>query len=271
MKFLIVFILNAFIFFNNSNEKKYTASTPAGALVRNFLGISVTDSIDFIRWKVSINNDRYSVDCNYGISKPNTNGFYDGGKKVSFAGQILKNKNIYTFKHNKQTLKFIELNGNLLHILNDDNTLMIGGGGWSYTLNVLTPVPNDQLELTPGSTLIKDSIAFQGRTPCRVPHILKSQECYKIKWYLVLYGDPATNEPLTYRVLGTGFRMNGGKRGRWLINNRNDKIYYELLDETGKPQFHLLKLDEGVLIFTDDNGNLLVGDHDFSYTINRKF
>ena len=43
------------------------------------------------------------------------------------------------------------------------------------------------------------------------------------------------------------------------------------MDEKGKPFIHLLKLDEGVLIFTDAAGNLLVGDLDFSYTLNRRF
>jgi len=88
---------------------------------------------------------------------------------------------------------------------------------------------------------------------------------------LVLYGDPVKNEPLTYRVLGTGFRAEGGRKGRWLINNKDGKIVYELLDEAGQPFLHLLKLDEGVLIFTNEKGDLLVGDHDFSYTLNRKF
>ena len=260
-----------FISCASSKETNYTASTPASALVRNFLGISMTDSIDFIRWKLTINDNQYSVDCNYGIGKPNTNGFYDGGKKVSFNGQIVKEKNIYTFKHNDQSLKFIELNNNLLHILNDDNTLMIGGGGWSYAMNILKPVLNDHLELIPQKTIIKDSMAFQGRTPCGVPNVLKSQQCYKLKWYLVLYGDPVKNQPLTYRVLGTGFRAEGGRRGKWLINNKDGKIVYELFDENGKPFIDLLKLDDGVLIFTDEKGNLLVGDHDFSYTLNKEF
>jgi len=270
---LIATVLSFILFIScaSSKEINYTASTPASALVRNFLGISLTDSIDFIRWKLSINDNIYTIDCNYGIGKPSTNGFYDGGKKVSLKGQITRNKNIYTFKNNNQTLKFIELNNNLLHILNDDNTLMIGGGGWSYAMNTLTPSLNDHLELSPEKTIIKDSMAFQGRTPCGVPRVLKSQQCYKLKWYLVLYGDAKNNEPLTYRVLGTGFRAEGGRKGKWVITNKNGKIVYELLDENGNLFIDLVKLDEGVLIFTDEDGNLLVGDHDFSYTLNRKF
>ena len=78
MKFttaLLLFVL--FVSCASSKETNYTASTPASPLVRNFLGISLTDSIDFIRWKLSINDKQYSLDCKYGIGKPNTNGFYD--------------------------------------------------------------------------------------------------------------------------------------------------------------------------------------------------
>jgi len=268
--------LFSFLFFiscASSKETSYTASTPASQLVRTFLGISLADSIDFIRWKLSINDNKYILECNYGIGKPNTNGFYDDGKKVAFGGPVKREKNIYTFQNGKQTLKFAELNSNLLHILNDDNTLMIGGGGWSYAINKITPTINDQLTLIPKRTVIQDSIAFQGRTPCGVPNIIPAgKTCYKLKWYLVLYGDPAKNEPLAYRVLGTGFRAEGGRRGKWVITTaKAGRVTYQLLDETGKPFIHLVKLDEGVLIFTDEKGNLLVGDHDFSYTLNREF
>ena len=64
----------------SSKETNYTASTPADPLVRIFLGISQTDSIDFIRWKLTLSEKKYSLECSYGISKPNTNGFYDEKK-----------------------------------------------------------------------------------------------------------------------------------------------------------------------------------------------
>lgn len=255
-----------------TQHTNFTASTPASALVRNFLGISLTDSIDFIRWTISINGDNYSLNCNYGIGKPNTNGFYDGGKKVRLQGPLKKEQNIFELHNNQRILKLAALNSNLLHILNEDNTLMIGNAGWSYAINSLTPSHSDQLMLAPTTTKISDSMAFQGRTPCGVPGASTGQQCYKLKWYVVFYGNAGKNEPVSYRISGTGFRLEGGKTGKWKINTQKDgRSVYELFDETGKPFLHLLKLDDGVLIFTDDKGNLLVGDHDFSYTLNRKF
>jgi hypothetical protein len=260
--------ITLFVFCANSKETNYTASTPAASLVRAFLGISMTDSIDFIRWKLSLNDLKYTLECNYGIGKPNTNGFYNGGKKVSFNGTVKRDNktNTYALQNGNHTLKLVELNSNLLHIANDDNILLVGNGGWSYALNNMAPLATDQFKLTTKQTRVKDSIAFQGRTPCGVPNIIPAgKECYKLKWYLVLYDNNS------YRVLGTGYRVEGGRRGNWRINmNKDGRITYELNDETGKPFIHLLKLDEGVLIFTDEKGNLLVGDHDFSYTLNRK-
>ena len=80
------------------------------------------------------------------------------------------------------------------------------------------------------------------------------------------------NLPLI-RILGTPYRRDeGGKRGNWKITTGKDgRIIYQLNDENGKPFIYLLQLMQGVLIFTDANGNLLVGDHDFSYTLNRRF
>jgi len=270
MKIVVTLLsITLFVSCANSKETNYTASTPAASIVRKFLGISLTDSIDFIRWKLSLNDLTYSLECNYGIGKPNTNGFYNGGKKIAFGGTVKRNNNTNTYllQNGNQTLKLIELNSNLLHIANNDNTLLIGGGGWSYALNSITPSAANQLKLIAKQTTFKDSIAFQGRTPCGVPNIIPAgKECYKLKWYLVLYGDNS------YKILGTGYRAEGGKRGNWTINTNNaGRIVYELQDETGKAFIHLLKLDEGVLIFTDEKGNLLVGDHDFSYTLNRKF
>ena len=274
MKNVVTLLLATFfVSCANSKETNYTASTPAAPIVKKFLGISLTDSIDFIRWKLSLNDLKYSLECNYGIGKPNTNGFYDGGKKIVLSGSVKRDKNTYLLQNGNQNLKLVELNGNLLHVLNEDNSLLIGNGGWSYAINNIAPAANDKVNLTAKQTIIKDSIAFEGRTPCGVPGIIPAgKECYKLKWLIVLYGNPANKQPATYKLLGTAYRVEGGRRGNWkIIAGKEGRIIYQLSDESGKPFIHLLKLDEGVLIFTDAKGNLLVGDLDFSYTLNRRF
>ena len=93
MKLIATFLsMILFVSCANSKETNYTGSTPAEPIVRTFLGISQTDSIDFIRWKLSLTDKKYSLECKYGIGKPNTNGFYDE-KKVVLSGGVKKQNN----------------------------------------------------------------------------------------------------------------------------------------------------------------------------------
>ena len=82
-----VLSLLLFVSVASSKETNYTASTPADRVVRTFLGISLADSIDFIRWKVSLTDVKYTLECTYGIGKPNTNGFYDP-KTINLSGTV---------------------------------------------------------------------------------------------------------------------------------------------------------------------------------------
>jgi len=274
MKIITVsFSLFIFISCAQSKEINFTASTPADHVVRTFLGISLTDSIDFIRWNLSLNGDQYSLQCNYGIGKNNTNGFINGGEKLSLSGKFKKENNNYLLINGRQALKLAILNTNLLHILNTDNSMLKGNGGWSYALNNMAPSANAPTTIVSPKTVIKDSMSFEGRTPCGVPGIIApGKECYKLKWYIVFYGDTQKNEPTTYKVFGTTWRVEGGRKGNWKIITKEDgKIFYQLNDEKGNLLINLLKLDNGVLIFTDAKENLLVGDLDFSYTLNKRF
>ena len=256
----------------SSKETNYTASTPAAPLVRTFLGISLTDSIDFIRWKLSISDKKYSLECSYGVAKPNTNGFYDE-KKVILSGNVKKENNNYILENGDHVLKLAQLNANLLHILNNDNTLLIGGGGWSYALNNIAPTITNQINLTAKQSALKDSVVFQGRTPCEDFSInYSSQSCIKMKWLIVFYANK--NEPTTYLLNRSNTLPLDypGKKGTWkIIAGKNGRIIYELTPDKESIPTYLLKLDEGVLIFTDAKGNLLVGNQDFSYTLNRRF
>jgi hypothetical protein len=253
-------------------EIAYTGSTPADNVIRSFLGIPLSDSVDFIRWKLILRDNRYQLQCNYGIGKANTNGFINGGEKIQLSGEYKKEKKYYHFQNGMKTLKAIELNTDLLHLLNADNSLLVGNGGWSYTLNNITPSGTDQVSITAVSTGLKDSIAFEGRTPCNIPGIIiPGSLCYKLKWYIVLYADVHSNKPGSYKVLGTPWRKEGGRTGNWsIIGGKNGRTIYQLNDENGNGFLYLLKLDEHILVFTDAQGKLLVGDEDFSYTLNSR-
>lgn len=263
MKLFIVSLL----FFCTScvvaKETKYTASTPAGAVVKNFLGIPLNDSVDFIRWQLTLQSDSYTLQCNYGISKPNTNGFINGGTTIALQGKLLKEKNYYQLEYKNNHLKLAELNNDLLHVSDSDNSLLVGNGGWSYTLNNTAPGITGKINFTAKPNPVKDSMAFEGRTPCGIPgYIPAGQLCYKIKWYIILYGTE-TNNAGTWRSIR-------GKTGKWkTITGKDDQTIYQLNGEEGNGLLYLVKPDENILLFTDADGRLLTGNEDFSYTLNR--
>jgi len=254
-----------------AKEIIYIGSTPAGNTVRSFLGIPLSDSVDFVRWKIAITGNEFILSCNYGIGQPNTTGFIGGGKKIELKGVLHKEKNYYQLMNGNNMLKILEINTNLLHLLDADNQLLTGNGGWSYTLNNNAAAVSDDVSVNARSTPLKDSITFIGRSPCAVPGVVPAGKlCYKLKWKIVFYTDPVTHQPSTCRVFGTRFRAEGGKNGGWKITNgKNGRIIYELYDDQGNTYLRLLKLDENILLFTDAAGNLLTGDADYSYTLSR--
>ncbi len=256
----------------SGKEDTYTGSTPANAVVRTFLGIPLSDSIDFIRWKLILQDHAYQLQCHYGIGKPNTNGFINDGAKIELSGPYTKEGNYYHFQNGTKALKVIKLNTDLLHFVDAGNHLLVGNGGWSYTLNNVSPSGLWEISITAASGVLKDSMVFEGRTPCKVPGVIAAGDlCYKLKWYIVLYANVQMDKPVTYKVLGTPWRKEGGRAGNWkIIAGKKGQIIYQLNDGNESGFLYLLKLDEHILVFIDAQEKLLVGDEDFSYTLNRR-
>jgi hypothetical protein len=251
-------------------EMSYTASTPASYTVRDFLGIDQADSIDFIRWKLTIiDSKEFDLSCSYGICKPNTNGFM-AEKKVTLKGSVNFNDHVLTLNHNGKSLSMQVLNRNIMHLLNKDGSMMVGNGGWSYTLNSLNQVPTSEIKLIVKNTNFTDSIVFEGRTPCRgIEELMIGQtrpECYKKKWLVSLYkSTPAANFG-TYKIGSTV----ASKTGKWNLKKDDaGKIIYSL-DLNNGNTLDLLHVDENIIYIMDEKAGLMVGDHDFSYSLNRR-
>lgn len=273
MKILFPFLL--FTFFSCKGFSKvinYTGSTPAGTAVRNFLQISATDSIDFIRWLLEFDDAGYcKIKCNYGIGKPNTNGFIGGGKVLSLQATYLVNTNGYHIVHDGKSLLLIRLTDDLLHFGNDNADLFIGNGAWSYTLNNTHPLNTRILRNDLDRILINDSVIFTGRTPCGIPNVHKSKECYKIKWLLVMYASQQSQTEGTYKIRGTAFENHQSPMATWkLISDVEGRNIYLLNDKEGKPLLRLLKVSKDIMVFVDALDQPLVGNEDFSFTLNRK-
>lgn len=272
------------------------ASTPGDSLIKTLLDIPQVTNIDFIRWDLiltSTESNNFQLNIIYGVSKPNTSGFIDGGEKRLIKGlySISKSKNgelkgdVFELHNgkNRTPISFIKLNDNLFHILTPDHKLMVGNGGWSYTLNRKVSSENMSStlpDLTPSVSLLKTSRPidiFEGRTPCLD---LASQynwdvdkDCLKLKWKLTLFRDSITQLPTTYNLKRTLHRSSDIV-GKWTIlkgfgQNPNAVVYQLDPDKSSQSLFFLVG-DENVLFFLDKKQQLFIGDNNFSFTLNRK-
>ena len=266
MKLFLLSSLFFFAFTMFGKEVSYTASTPAGNQIRNFLGINQSDSIDFIRWHLKvIDAKEFTLSCSYGLSKPNTNGFVHENK-VAFRGTITRKDDVLSLNHAGKTQGLQILNDNVLHLLNNDGTLMVGNGGWSYTLNAMTQVSTREINVKRRAVSFKDSILFEGRTPCKgIEEMMLGKtrpDCYKKKWLVYLY----KNSPIsgTYRIGSTA----GSYKGKWkLKKDPAGKTVYTLELNNGRT-LDLLHVDNNIVYLMNLKGELMVGDHDFSYSLN---
>jgi hypothetical protein len=123
---------------------------------------------------------------------------------------------------------------------------------------------------------------FSGRSPCReiakeINHPVET-DCLRLKWSLDLVRDPKTLTPTTYRLRGTLYRNEARgtetiREGKWKVSKgtRTDPnaIVYQLDAFGSDGPIYLLKADRDVLFFITKDGSVLVGNEDFSYTLNR--
>jgi hypothetical protein len=251
------------------DEMNYTASTPAGKTVRDFLNINQADSIDFIRWKLKIVDiKKFELFCSYGIAKANTNGFVNE-QTVECKGTVALNDGVLTLSKPGKSLSMLLLNSNIIHVLENNGTMMVGNAGWSYTLNSTTPGTVTRFNFTANNIVFTDSIVFDGRTPCRgIEELTENRtraECYKKKWRISLYKEHPMNGFGTYKI-GTV----GAKTGKWKMKeNFTGRPIYSL-DLNNGNTLDLLQADENIVYLMDGKGGLMVGDHDFSYSLNRR-
>lgn len=117
---------------------------------------------------------------------------------------------------------------------------------------------------------------FVGRTPCQEIGKQLSMnvpgDCYKLKWKFTFYQD-ATGKPTTYKLARTMSRSED-LLGKWMITEGIPSdpraIVYRLVPDKETPEILLLKGDDNVLFFLDNQRQPLTGNNEFSYTLNRK-
>lgn len=136
------------------------------------------------------------------------------------------------------------------------------------------PSPNTGLVILPTGNGVFG--VFDGRTPCqeiaREINLQARPECIKIKWRVALFQDSVTRAPTTFKLEGFVFR-NPPREGRWTIikgtaNNPNADV---IQLDADKPQqsIYLLKADDNVLLFLDNERRLMKGNEHFGYALYR--
>ncbi|WP_198034425.1 hypothetical protein [Dyadobacter tibetensis] len=272
---------------NRMTEITLTGSTPGDKSIRKMFSIPTEVKVDFIRWNLRLyDKSAFELEIAYGESKPNTLDFKREDKQ-SIKGTYLIAKNqgenqfkeIYQLKSDDlaEIISIVKINERLFHILTGQSNLMIGNGGWSYTLNRKAPIE-------PGEILISSKepdgrslqLVYAGRTPCQEfarehPAMKVGPTCFKLKWKLVLNRDPATYLPTTCTlrtIVNNGLRE---IKGSWTIDKGThpEAIIIKIQTENLSEPILLLMGDENVLFFLDRNYNLLIGNEDFSFVVNK--
>jgi len=307
--FLIYTLLLPGILFTNSCSGEgeripqvvFAGSTPGDEEIKSQLGIPYSAKVDFIRWNLILNSDNstintFALNIVYGEGQPNITGFKGGGIKLSFEGEytVSQTKNDHLageFYHLKSVnlpveIRLLKLNENVLHILTAQYQLMIGNGGFSYNLNRKDPIPAAPVNVSSLQSLSSypktDSVllgVFDGRTVCSADLLQLNgikRGCNRIKWQLTLFQDPQTHTPATFQIKSVYVGVDDNvytKTGKWEIKQgiNSTPIVYLLKPEgdTRSVALAFLKADDNILFFLDKDLNLMVGNGDHSYTLNR--
>jgi hypothetical protein len=267
------------------------------------LGIDPDKEVDFIRWHIGLTpssprSGNYAIELTFGVSQPNTRGFVGGGEQRTLSGPYALHDDILELRdaNGKPRMSLIKLNDQVYHVLAIDGKLLVGNGGWSYTLNkkdeksepIVSSCSRSFASSAASVELDASQMAvYDGRTPCkefsRYYDFKLGDGCFKLKWRLSLSRNPATGEPASYTIkmvepipdpnspVDHTYRE---KTGSWkIISGTADNprlMIYELSPDDDAPPLRLLAGNENILFLLDKENRLLPGNEDFSYTFNRK-
>jgi|SRR3989344_6008396 len=285
---IVILLATAGFYIFNRNQTKAPAVQPSSSDSQSatisgvFEGITPCDnskrplpqipsnaSCEMTIWHISFNPDfMYTLTSSYGMSQPNTTGIRGGGTRVNMEGNwnIVKgtrtNPEASVIQLNtadsQTSVSFLKVNDNIIHLLDNDKNMMVGNGGWAYTLSKTSGVAinNTALPSLPEGAPING--VFEGRTLC-IDSLAEFTQmprggCDRIKWKLTL-------SPTRY-LLQTS---RGSMEGDWTAEGN----VYKLKSDKNQQALSFLKVDDNHLFFLDKEMNLVVGDSLWSYTLSK--
>lgn len=252
--------------------------------IRGFLNIPANADCDMVKWKLFVfDNGKYKLDAEWKYIVDNRTEAKGGELlnsqgtwKVSKTNPGYSKSEVYIFAADdrpSEWVSMLKLNDNMFQLMTKEKKLAIGGGGWSNTLNRVNPVVDESIDFTLSNsvnTLATDSLVLQGRSPFTEGLGLDpAPGRIKIKWLLSLKKDQ------TFKLRRVMARANA-ITGKWSVvkgwKDNKDAVVYKL--DTQNPQPHslyLLKGSEDVFFFVSQEKGMLVGNDEFSYTLNRRY
>lgn len=285
---------------------EWVGTSPGDAPARAFVGgLDTHAPCHSITWHVTLSTNQNAglpspcrLTAHYQVPERSNPNRLENGPKVTIQGtwELLKGTRahpeavIYKIHaaNPQRTLSFVNVGNHVLHLLNADGSLACGNGGWSYTLyradqaekpgdkEAALNGPEISYKISKLSTGPGVFGVFEGRTPChgisRELKLASHAGCIKSKWRVTLFQNPETSAPTTYKVEGSLFRE-GAREGTWSIGSGAatdaHAVVYQLNPTPTQPALLLLKGDDNVLFFLDQNRQPMVGHEEFGYTLNR--
>ena len=282
--FIAVFFLNS-CSAQNSVNLKLIGSTPGDDEIKTMLLIPADTQIDFIKWDLLLeDSDSFELGIQFGLSKPNTLDFINDGQMLTFKGHFFKTSisDKYSDAIMLQTaqglkISLVKISDNVYHILNKNNRLMNGNGGWSYSLFSKERIESNNILIKSSAIdLSSKELVFDGRTPCQEfakeqNRMEVSKECFKLKWRFVFQkekGGATSGKCIIKNIVGQEPK---NMDAQWeLIKDENANFLYKIVHQNFAKPILFFIADENVLFFVDDTFSPLIGNENFGFALNRK-
>ena len=275
---------------------EFVGTTPCGPALRAFVGgLPASSGCHYVAWRLSFESagGTWKLAAAYGLPAPENPNMTVAGPRVALSGVLRVTQSArvpartafqLTSAGPARTLSLAQVGDSLLHVLAADGSLLVGTPGWSYTLSRAdrvdqtdrsAPPPDLSYAVSPRATGSVFGI-FEGRTPChsisRELSVAPVPGCIKVKWRVTLHQHPQTREPAGYKIESSLHRERA-REGRWSIvrgtQGDSSATVYRLEPVGREAAVWLLKADDNILYFLDQRQQLLIGNADFGYTLNR--
>jgi hypothetical protein len=258
-------------------------------------------------WKLTLYQDAatgnpttYQLTSAYGLSQQGSTGLQRGGTHKDLEGKWTTiqgtpaNPKAVVYQLNPDdpqvAISFMKMDDNILHLLNQDESLMVGNAAWSYTLNrtdtrivsnpaVATDSPSSSTP-PPVTNEASSSGVFEGRIPCveavMALHKISATGCQRVKLRLTLHQNTETQASATFELMsvyvGTGDTQYTAA-GTWTIlqgtSAAPEALIYQLNPNGSQQPIFFLRADDNHLFLLDSDFNLMVGDALMSFTLSR--